>query len=186
MDLHNTVEEFGGLEPIDGENFTPMSESEVEAVEVGLGLRLPDPYRKFLLTFGACSPKEIVVYDPVLRLPSEISTSGKGNLAIFYGDESDVDDAYSIQRRIQVFSGRVPANLIPIADNGGGSQILLGISGEEAGKVYFWDLNNEPFDEEDYMEDYGMARPPEAMFENVYLIAQSFGDFLERLEVIDG
>src|SRR5579864_8985883 len=116
--MNKSIDAFGGLEPIDGDRFTPMSESEVEAIETGLGYRLPDSYRYFLVTYGACSPREIVMYDPVKRLPSEISTSGKGNIAIFYGTKSDVDDAYSLQRRVHFFSGRIPANLIPIADNG--------------------------------------------------------------------
>lgn len=184
--MNNLVDAFGGLEPIDGDKFTPMSESEVETIEMELGHRLPDSFRWFLMTYGACSPREIVVYDPVTRLPSEISSSGKGNIAIFYGAASDIDDAYSVQRRIQFFSGRIPANLMPIADNGGGSQILIGIFGNEAGRVYLWDLNNEPLDEEDYMEDHGKARPPQAMYENVHLIAHSFEDFLRRLEVIAG
>jgi hypothetical protein len=179
VDINKSIDAFGGLEPIDGDRFTPMSEDELEAIEAELGSRLPDSYRYFLVTYGACSPREIVMYDPVIGLPSEVSTSGRGNIANFYGTRSDVDDAYSLQRRMLFFSGRIPANLIPIADNGGGSQILLGTSGNEAGKVYLWDLHNEPLDE----EDYGVPRPPEAMFENVHLIAKSFEGLLRRLEV---
>jgi hypothetical protein len=159
-----------------------MSEDDLEAIETELGVRLPDSYRYFLTTYGASGAREIVTYNPVERLPPEISESGKGYVSIFYGGTCPVGDAYSLQRRMQYFSGRIPANMIPIADDGGVSQILLGFSGKEAGKVYFWDLNNEPLDEEDYLEDYGKPRPPEAMFENVHLIADSFEDFLRRLE----
>ena len=42
---------------------------------------------------------------------------------------------------------------------------------------------NQLLDEEEYLEDYGVPRPPEAMFQNVHLIAESFEDFLNRLEV---
>jgi hypothetical protein len=143
-DIDHLLSRFGGIMPIDGDRFTPMSEGELDAIEKGLGVRLPEPYRCFLTTYGASMPRKLVVYNPVKRLPPEISTSGKGNVATFYGTISDVDDAYSLQRRMQFFSGRIPANLIPIADDGGGNQILLGISGQEAGKVYDWDLQNEP------------------------------------------
>ncbi|HEX7447597.1 MAG TPA: SMI1/KNR4 family protein [Pirellulales bacterium] len=97
--------------------------------------------------------------------------------------KSNFDDAYSLERRMRFFSGRIPADLIPIADNGGGSQILLGIRGKDEGKVYYWDLRNEPLDEEDYLEDHGEPRPPDAMFQNVHLVAESFEDLLRRIEV---
>jgi SMI1 / KNR4 family (SUKH-1) len=77
----------------------------------------------------------------------------------------------------------MPETIIPIGDDGIAGQICLGIKGAEAGKVYYWDQQNEPLDEEDYLEDYGEPRPPEAMFQNVHLIAESFEDFLRRLEV---
>jgi hypothetical protein len=182
MSVTQLLEAFGGIMPIDGDTFTPMSEGELEAIEKRLGVRLPESYRHFLTTYGATMPRKLVVYNPVERLPPEISETGQGCVAVFYGTSSDVDDAYSLQRRMQYFSGRIPTNMLPIADDGGGDQILLGISGKEAGKIYFWDLRNEPLDEEDYLEDYGKPRPPEAMFENVHLIADSFEDFLRRLE----
>jgi hypothetical protein len=75
----------------------------------------------------------------------------------------------------------MPDTMIPIADDGGGNQICLGIKGKERGKVYYWDHHNE-WDEQDYLEDYGEPMPPEVKFQNVYLIAKSFEDFIQRLE----
>jgi hypothetical protein len=53
------------------------------------------------------------------------------------------------------------------------------------GKVFYWDGENDPLSEEDYLKEYGKPRPPESIFQNVHLVAESFGDFLRRLEVVD-
>ena len=71
--------------------------------------------------------------------------------------------------------------MIPIADDGGGHQICVGIKGKECGKVYYWDHHNE-WDEQDYLEDYGEPMPSDVKFQNVYLIAESFEDFIRRLQ----
>lgn len=84
---------------------------------------------------------------------------------------------------MRYFSGRIPATLLPIADDGQVDQICPGVGGREAGKVYFWDLQNEPLTEEEHLEDYGKPMPPEVKFRNVYFVAESFEDFLKRLEI---
>jgi len=80
--------------------------------------------------------------------------------------------------------GRMPSTIIPIADDGGGNQICIGIKGGEQGKIYYWDHNNE-WDEEDYLLDHGRPMPPEVKFQNVHLIASSFVDFISRLETLE-
>jgi len=185
LNIRELVARFGGVKPIDGDDFTPMSEAELAAIETDLSGRLPESYRQFLTNFGASAPTEIVMFNPVNRLPPTVSTSGKGHVSIFYGTKSEIDDAYGLGRRMKYFAGRIPPNLIPIGDNGMGNQVLLGIRGSESGKVFYWEQDNEPLDEAEYLEEYGKPRPPEAMFENVHLIADSFEDFLGRLEVSD-
>src|SRR5260370_1929977 len=101
----------------------------------------------------------------------------------FYGAERVAHDGYSLRVRTHFFARRMPETIIPIGDDGGAGQICLGIKGHEAGKIYYWDQANEPLDEEHYLEGYGEPRPPKAMFQNVHPIAESFEDFLRRLEV---
>ncbi|EAQ80294.1 hypothetical protein DSM3645_19898 [Blastopirellula marina DSM 3645] len=102
-----------------------------------------------------------------------------------YGSEMDESDPYGLRVRILFFAGRMPDSLIPIGDDGGAGQICLGIKGNEMGAVFYWDQANEPLDEDDYEEDFGVPRPPEIMFQNVYQIAESFDDFLGRLEIME-
>jgi hypothetical protein len=165
-----------------------MTETEIAAFEKEIGVHLPEIYRQFLASYGAStfngsSPDNLyILFRPLKPLPDHFK-SGKGLFEAFYGAERDANDGYSLRVRTRFFSGRMPESIIPIGDDGGAGQICLGIKGSEAGKVYYWDQQYEPLDEDDYLEDYGKPRPPEAMFQNVHLIAESFEDFLRRLEV---
>jgi hypothetical protein len=189
MDMQQLFDRLGGIEPIDGGEFTPVSESEIVAIEDGLGVRLPEPYRTFLATYGAsmfggASPDNpYIEFRWLASMPPQFQ-GVNGLLACFYGAERHEHDMLGLRTRIRYYSGRMPESIIPIGDSWG-SQICLGVKGAEAGKVYFWDEQNEPQDEEDYLEDFGEPRPPGAMFQNVHLIADSFEDFLRRLEVAE-
>jgi hypothetical protein len=179
---------LGGIRGIGGAKLNPMAEAEIVAIEGELGTRFPETYRSFLSTYGAstlggASPDNpYILFRPLKSLPPQFK-SGKGMLDAFYGAQRDPQDGYSLRVRIQFFAGRMPSTIIPIGDDGGTGQICLGIKGNEAGAIYYWDQQNEPLDEEDYLQDYGEPRPPEAMFQNVHQIAESFEDFLNRLEL---
>jgi hypothetical protein len=103
---------------------------------------------------------------------------GKGPFSDFYGSKDTIN---SLAENIEAYKGRMPDMIIPIGDDGMGNQICLGIGGDERGKVYYWDHENE-WDEQQYMEDYGVPMPPEMKFQNVYLVAESFEDFIRGLE----
>ncbi len=190
MDMQALFERLGGIKPVGDDKFRPMTEAEIAVVEEELGVRLPEAYRRFLGTFGAAtfngaSPDNpFIMFCPLGSLPPEFE-SGKGLFDAFYGAQQDAHDMFSLRVRIRFYSGRMPESIIPIGDDGGAGQICLGIKGAEAGKVYYWYQQNEAQDEDDYLEDYGEPRPPEAMFQNVHLIAKSFEDFLQRLEIWD-
>lgn len=188
MDMQALFARLGGIKGVGGDKLNPMAEAEIAAFEKQLGVRLPEPYRKFLAIYGAstfngASPDNpYIVFRSLRPLPPHITKSDKALFDAFYGGEKDERDPHGLRVRIRFFLGRMPESIIPIGDDGGAGEICLGIKGAEAGKVYYWDQANEPLDEEDYLEDYGEPRPPEAMFQNVHLIADSFEDFLRRLE----
>jgi hypothetical protein len=189
VDMKALFARLGGIRPVVGDKLIPMTEAEITAVEEELGVRIPEAYRKFLATYGAstfngASPENpYIVFRSLKPLPPHITRSDKALFNVFYGKGKDERDPHGLLVRIRFFSGRMPESIIPIGDDGGAGQMCLGIKGAEAGKVYYWDQANEPLDEEDYLEDYGEPRPPEAMFQNVHQIAESFEDFLRRLEI---
>jgi len=179
---------LGGIRPIVGDRFVLMTPSEISGLERQIGGRFPDAYRHFLATYGAStfngeSPDNpYILFRTLTTLPPHITRDNKALFDAFYGGGKNEQDTYSLPERWRYFLGRMPESIVPIGDDGGAGQICLGIKGSEAGKIYYWDQQNEPLDEATYLEDYGEARPPEAIFQNVYLIANSFEDFLQRLE----
>jgi hypothetical protein len=189
MAMQALFKRLGGIRPLVGDKFIPMAEFEIAAFEEQIGARLPEAYRHFLATYGSSTFNGIspdnpyIQFRPLNSLPSHVSVSGKGLFDAFYGGATDERDPYSLQVRTRFLSGRMPETMIPIGDDGGAGQICIGVKGEEAGKIYYWDQANEPVDEEDYLDDYGRPRPRQSFFQNVNQIAVSFEDFLRRLEV---
>ena len=150
---------LGGIQPVMGSDFMPMSEAEISKLEKQLGVSLPGSYRNFLLQYGASAFGESVDFRPMESLPPHVSSDGKGHFAFFYGPKKKVyGDTYSLAAKIRVFSKRMPESMIPIGGDGAGDQICLGIRDPDAGRVYYWDHQND-WDEEDYEEEHGSPMP---------------------------
>ncbi len=171
--------QLGGLVPI-GETFAPISEAELSSIENTLVVTFPSDYRLFLVQYGCATFEEYVDFQPLDRLPSHISAEGTGHFAYFYGAESE--EANSLSSNIKAFRGRIPGTMIPIGDDGGGNQICLGIRGTALGKVFYWDHEAEADEDENADRDsHEVAATSPAT--NVYLVAESFGDFIRRLVI---
>jgi hypothetical protein len=177
--LELKLQSIGGLVPI-GDSFVPAEERELKCLEDSLQAGLSKDYRDFLKMFGASMFAEYVDFHPLKNLPASLSKNGNGHVSSFYGAERD--RFQPLTKAINVFRGRMPETMIPIGDDNG-NKICLGIKGNETGHVYYWDRENEPVDPQEYLEDYGTPRPPEAIFQNVHKIAESFEDFLLGLEI---
>ncbi|MGG1646831.1 SMI1/KNR4 family protein [Peribacillus simplex] len=61
----------------------------------------------------------------------------------------------------------MPEDFISIANDPGGNEILIGVSGEYQGKIYFWIHDIEP------EEEMG----------NMFILADSFAEFFNNLYV---
>jgi len=88
----------------------------------------------------------------------------------------------SLRRLIRIYRERIPRSLLPIATAPGGDLICLGVGGSDIGKVFFWDHENE-WDSEDFT-DLNPA-PRNVVFQNVVLVANSFGDFVMSMVAKD-
>ena len=117
------------------------------------------------------------IHDESLGLPN-YSFEGSG-LSHFYGVSSN-SFKNDLSEILKCYQNRMPDNFLPIADDGLGNQICISLNNESSGYVYWWDHENE-WDEDDYQEDTGEHMPIEARYQNVYLIAKSFGEFLTKL-----
>ena len=138
--------------------FGTLSAERLAAFERELGGKLPASYRAFLLAYNGGKPI------PCHFLISE--AEGTDLLDNVYGLHDG--PAYArLDAAWEVYKGRIPAALLPIADDPFGNVICLGRFGAYAGKVYFW--------------DHELELDRRSPFGNVTLIANTFTDFLAAL-----
>jgi hypothetical protein len=139
----------------------PTDEVRVVALEARLGARLPDEYRRFLLEFNGGRPSP-ACFKFALRTGPYTDSLVDNFLSANTTDEMSIDNV------LGWLMGRKPPALLPIATDPGANYVMLGIHGDVRGKVYFWDHDNEPQDEQDWS--------------NIDLITDSFDAFMSGLE----
>jgi len=140
-----------------------ISESAIQDFEKTIGFALPPSYRNFLLEFNGGQP--------IPEFFSVPDWSGSASLVndlwgILPGKWNDLAD------NIELFSGRFPEGFFSIARDPGDNQILISLDGDTYGKIFFWDHENEPNYDAQYLEDY----------KNTYFLANDFKEFLNKLK----
>jgi hypothetical protein len=142
------------------------SQDEIVELENRIGAPLPSDYKSFLLNYNGGCP------DPNEFAYIEGNMQKYAILQMFLGFSNIT--YRSLYYAIEVFKERderLPSNLIPIANDVGGNLICISVEGDDVGKVYFWDMDDEAnFDEGEV-----------ASYRNVYWIADNFTDFIARI-----
>ena len=138
-----------------GGKYPRLSNADLGFLESELVISFPQTYREFLKTFNVGIPAPNQIETP------EITAS----VVRFYGvSDNEIEDLLQTN---DVYSGRLPENVLAIAEAAGGNLICLDL---KTGEVYWWDH------EEEAVEDELQS------FEIMYLLASSFPEFLGRLE----
>ena len=182
------------------------SESDLQELKARTGHSLPDDYEAFLLKYGlsALGDEGYVECATAERCPWGGLTTD-----VFYGF-TDRQSSRDVREAYDAYQGRMPPNLLPIGSDPGGNQVCISLSGDDRGFVYFWDHEHkelggiERLDEMcKQLEEAGLdtkrlgidqavyewekrhedtlKKPPG--YSNVYLIARSFADFIQELEL---
>ena len=153
------VEGFRGGDPNDPRKPrdppVPLTAQEVSDLEKSLGETLPEEYRRFLLNFGGAAFYAVGVRPIETREPYH----DHWLLEMLFGGRDD-KPSHDLWSNLAVYKDRIPGHMIPIGGNLCSDLFLLAIKGPDRGKVYFW--------------DHGDTR-------KLYLTAESFDDFLDRL-----
>jgi hypothetical protein len=149
-----------------------MAEAEITSIESDVGAKLPSDYREFLTTYGQSAFGELVGFQPIGVLPRSLSGSGAWPFSHFYGSKKGIQ---RLDETIEDLKDRIPTSLIPIGDDGAGSQICIGLRDDDKEKVFFWDHDMT------WKRSPRAERMPDQTYENTYLIAVSFEDFIRRL-----
>src|SRR5688572_8145958 len=111
----------------------PVTAEVIQQIERKLGYDLPADYAEFLSTYGCHGPDGYALFQYVDIYPK----GSQGILNVFFGvDPGSADD---LLQNHEQYQGRIPSNLLPIADDPGGNIICICVQGENKGAVYFWD-----------------------------------------------
>lgn len=153
--------------------------NDIEQAEKTLGVRFPLPYKKFLLQHNGGYPEpdsfdidwtQGWVNSEVRQACSEdwLSSCFGRFLAVYDGEYSNF-----LEYNQNDFKGRIPKETIAIAYDASGNLILLGVSGDQAGKVLFWVKDHENWEGDDSVENI-------PWYDNIGLIANSFDEFINE------
>lgn len=175
--IEQKIKELGGIQGALGGPTIPVHQSQLLVIEKAIGKALPSEYKEFIKEYGASKFSTLVIFRPMIDLPDDISSSGCGCFDYFFGGDND-EDTYSLKWAFDAYKERIPNSLFPIGGNLAGGVICIGISSEQYGKVFYWDVSNE-WDCDDFEEGDDIE---ELMFQNVHIIANDFLDFISRLE----
>lgn len=110
-------------------------EASIARLEFALGHRFPEEYRAFLLAHNGGRP----VPAGFQVGPAEESYSD-AKVHDFYGVGNKLSN---LVETIEIYEGRIPEPLIPIASDTCGNQIAIALTGERRGAIFFWDHEEE-------------------------------------------
>ena len=138
-------------------------EDRVRELEELVGGSLPAEYRQFLPKWGGALLPGYVEF-PVLGDPPFGSTA---ILDVLFGLLPG--EGYDVAENLRAVEGRLPGDLLPVAQDPGGNLVCLGVRGPRAGGVFFWNHSGALFGRDDD--------------ESVYPVAPGWGEFLALLRV---
>jgi cell wall assembly regulator SMI1 len=141
-----------------------LTESKLDRAEKSLGRPIPPAYREFLLQHNGGRPESSDFKMAAMRKGKVQMGTVKEFLAI-----GDPEETVNLDYVLETFHDRIPPNSFPFARDPGGNLIVLATGGTDVGKVYFWD--------HEYEAEEG--EPPTN--KNLYLIADTFDDFISKL-----
>jgi hypothetical protein len=153
----------------------PCPQDRLAAFERAIGQKLPDDYRRFLVTCnGGYVGGRFWFRGPTPEgKPADV---GVHHIGGFQGDW-----CVSLESHRECYQRgdppRIPRALVWIMDDPFGNAICLGLKGEHRGRVFFWDHEREP-DEESW--DGGVETAG-----NIRLLANSFTEFVAGLRPLE-
>ena len=148
----------------------PAPADVLEKLETLLKCRLPEDYRAFLLSTNGGSIANGYLW---FRPNDEDVADGVG-LDVIGGLRDE--EPMSLLKAIDVYQGefaRIPLDLVWVAADLFGNAICLGLNGVHRGRIYFWDHESEP-DQDQWDGTVETAG-------NITLLADSFTEFAAGL-----
>lgn len=122
---------LGELEIENHSSFGQVNDKRIKIFQIQNSIRLPYQYREYLRRFNGGFPKEDIVC-PELHEDFHIHR--------FYGMGKDAEPhEQNLGYWIRIWKDmKVSDEMIPIADDGAGDYLCIGIRGDKTGKIFHW------------------------------------------------
>lgn len=158
------------------------SSDEIKQFEEIIGMQLPNDYRQYLLSGGGgVSPKGYYAFkttEPGVlvlgKYHEEVLLGYLSSAVIEENGFSELMTHFRFMNSPEREYAFLPDDIITIGSDQGGGSILLGIGGNQKGKIFYLNPNLFP-DEEATIGNY----------ENISFVANSFPEFLDSLYKFD-
>lgn len=160
-------------------NDEKLDDKKIKKIEKKYKLTIPEPYRQFLLLYEEGVPDQDIQYSAIASIP----WAGKENILSFGAFLVAVDGSNSLEDYLRDYYERIPGSLLPIATDNTGNLICIGVSGAAEGKIYYWDHENELAAKIMLQMDLKGVSSIDEYWENIYLVAESFIDFIRSLQI---
>lgn len=183
-------ETLGGLRNIKNISNTQLDSDDVIRLENFVDSRLPNDYKSYIKDYGLKGFNESIFFKPLDTYPIYVHDEKLG-IPNFEFKGSFVDSFFGkvenstkdIFKNFKMYQNRIPEKCLPIGTDGLGNLILIDLTENNYSCILFWDHKNE-WDEEDYVnESDGLNFEEDIKYQNIYLLAKTFSDFLKRLEI---
>lgn len=169
-----------GVEQLTHDTKKSLNEQLV-GIEEKYNIVFPRSYREFLKNYNGVFFEREICFTPI-EDPPNLTMERKHYLDVLFGLISE-NDENSLDQQINDYSNRMPNNLIPIGECPGGDLICIGLKGIISGMIYFWDHENEP--QAKIMTEEEFTQNMDSYWENLYLVSETFVDFIQKLEIED-
>lgn len=157
---------------IDEADCRELKDADLLKLQKSFGYSLPKDYTLFLQNYGGGSfarPVVAPIQEP--KSPHE-TTVGPGVFFGFYRKSEGEFHDYDIRENLADYEDRMPPHMLPVGEDPGGNLICVSCGGNDFGKVYFWDHEEEERPEEG--KDCG--------YSNLSLLAADFKTFISNLK----
>ncbi|MCP3742657.1 SMI1/KNR4 family protein [Rossellomorea sp. BNER] len=165
-----------GIEPQEVLSDTYRSEN-LNNIDKKYDIFIPNEFKEFLLIYNEVFFDNEVRFKPIESSPWT-TTEGTQYFEGFYG----LSGQDNISEQIECYENQIPNCLIPIGECPAGNLICLGVKEDTFGKIYFWDHENELQAKLMVGKDI-VTNDINLYWDNLYLVSESFLDFLNKLEI---
>lgn len=157
-----------------------VDKENVEGIEKRYSISLPELYKRFLLRYEDSEFEREIQFRTIEKTPWSHGDDFE-SLGSFFVISDGINN---LEKKIEQYYDRLPTSILPIADDSAGNLLCIGVKDDEyQGKIYFWDHENEFVAKVMLNEGLNGASSIEDYWENIYLVAGSFIDFIRSLEI---